>query len=461
MNTLFTHEIYQTRRNALSQSINQGVALFLANQEAPKNYPANTYHYRQDSCFLYFFGLSIPAIAGVVDFETKKSILFGDDFTIDDIIWMGDQPSILELGEQIGVEEVRPMSELAAFLKDKQVHFTPPYRADKKIELAELLNKSISEIEKTASVELIKAIVKLREIKTDEEIYEMEEANEIGGLMHKMVMQHCKPGISEQELFGFAEGIALSMGQGTSFPIILSQNGQTLHNHDHSLILEPGRLLIMDAGAETNMNYCSDHTRTMPVSGKFTPMQKEIYEIVFRANMAAIENCKPGIYNIENHKIAVTIITEGLQKIGLMKGNVEESVALGAHALFMPHGLGHQIGLDVHDLEDLGENFVGYDESIKRSDIFGWRSLRMAKMLQPGHVITVEPGIYFIPHLIDLWKEEKKFEQFINYDKLENYRDFGGIRIEDSVLITEDGYRVLGTHLPKSVAEIENLVGKP
>jgi Xaa-Pro aminopeptidase len=223
-------------------------------------------------------------------------------------------------------------------------------------------------------------------------------------------------------------------------------------------MLEEGRLLVMDAGAENMMNYCSDHTRTLPVSGTFSTLQKEIYETVYQANMAAIANCKPGIQHLENHKIAVTIITEGLQKIGLMKGNIEESVALGAHALFMPHGLGHQIGLDVHDMEDLGENYVGYDDTIQRSKIFGWGSLRMAKTLRPGHVITVEPGIYFIPHLIDIWKNEKKFDAFINYDKLENYRNFGGIRIEDCVLITEEGHRVLGSHLPKSVIEIENIL---
>jgi len=456
MNPLFPPNIYQERRNRLSTAFPQGVALFLSNGEASRNYPANTYHYRQDSNFLYFFGLSLPNIVGVVDFERNKSILFGDDFTIDDIIWMGDQPKLSDLAAQIAVEEVRPLAELPAFLKDKQVHFTPPYRAENKIELARLLGKNLEEL--TPSVELIKQIVSLREIKSPEEIVEMVEANEIGVFMHTTVMKFCRPGITEQELFGIAEGVALSMGSGTSFPIILSQNGQTLHNHDHSLTLEKGRLLVMDAGVENVMNYCSDHTRTLPVSGKFSKKQKEIYETVYQANMAAIANCKPGIQNLENHKLAVTILTEGLQKIGLMKGNVEESVALGAHALFMPHGLGHQIGLDVHDMEDLGENYVGYDDTIQRSNIFGWRSLRMAKTLRPGHVLTIEPGIYFIPHLIDIWKKEKKFEAFINYDKVETYRNFGGIRIEDSVLITETGSRVLGKHLPKSVEEIETIL---
>ena len=456
MNPLFATHIYQARREQLSAPFSHGIALFLANGESPANYPANTFHYRQDSNFLYFFGLSLPNIVGVIDFEQKKSLLFGDDFTIDDIIWMGDQPKMSELGAKIAVDEVRPLAELSLFLKNKQVHFTPPYRAENKIELARLLEKNLDEL--TPSVELIKKIVALREIKSPEEIVQMEEANEIGVIMHKLVLKYCKPGVSERELFGMAEGVALGMGNGPSFPIILSQNGQTLHNHDHSLILEKGRLLVMDAGAENVMNYCSDHTRTLPVSGSFSMKQKEIYETVYNANMAAIANCKPGVQHIENHKIAVTIITEGLQKAGLMKGNVEESVALGAHALFMPHGLGHQVGLDVHDMEDLGENYVGYDETIQRSKIFGWGALRMAKTLRTGHVVSVEPGIYFIPHLIDIWKKEKKFENFINYDKVDTYRDFGGVRIEDCVLITDEGHRVLGSHLPKSTTEIEAIL---
>jgi Xaa-Pro aminopeptidase len=455
MNPLFSSLIYQERRNKLNASFSHGLALFLSNGESPANYPANTYHYRQDSNFLYFFGLSLPNIVGVIDFERNKSLLFGDDFTIDDIIWMGDQPKLSDLAVKIAVDEVRPLAELKAFLKNKPVYFTPPYRAENKIELACLLEKNLEEL--TPSLELIKKVVSLREIKSAEEIIQMEEANEIGVKMHIMVMKNCKPGRTEQELFGMAEGIALSMGNGPSFPIILSQNGQTLHNHDHSLILEKGRLLVMDAGAENVMNYCSDHTRTLPVSGTFSTLQKEIYETVYKANMAAIANCKPGVQHFENQKIAVAIITEGLQKAGLMKGNIEESVALGAHALFMPHGLGHQIGLDVHDMEDLGENYVGYDETIQRSKIFGWGSLRMAKTLRPGHVVTVEPGIYFVPHLIDIWKKERKFEAFINYDKVEKYKNFGGVRIEDCVLITEKGHRVLGTHLPKSVEEIESI----
>ncbi|MDR2972849.1 MAG: aminopeptidase P family protein [Bacteroidales bacterium] len=456
MNPLFISNIYEERRNKLSASFSHGIALFLSNNESPANYPANTYRYRQDSNFLYFFGLSIPNIVGVIDFERNRSLLFGDDYEIDDIIWMGNQPKLMNLAVEIKVDEVRPYKELASFIKNKPVHFTPPYRSENRIELARLLNRSIDEL--SPSIELIKKIVSLREIKSYEEIVQLEEACEIGVKMHTIVMKYCKPGITERELYGLAEGIALGMGNGTSFPIILSQNGQTLHNHEHNLILEKGRLLVMDAGAENVMNYCSDYTRTLPVSGTFTKQQKEIYEIVYQANIAAIANCKPGIQNIENHKIAVTVLTEGLQKIGLMKGNMEESVALGAHALFMPHGLGHQIGLDVHDMEDLGENFVGYDDTIKRSEIFGWGALRMAKMLIPGHVITVEPGIYFIPHLIDIWKKEKKFEAFINYDKVETYKNFGGIRIEDDVLITKDGHRVLGTHLPKSVVEIESIL---
>ncbi len=458
MNPIFSPSVYINRRTQLQGLCTSGVALFLANNDAPMNYPANVYHYRQDSNFLYFFGLSIPNVAAVVDFDTKEVILFGDDFEIDDIIWMGDQPKMSELAQKIGVKNVQPYANLAQYLAGKEVLFTPPYRAENKIFLSELTGIPVADLKAKASVELIKAVVSLREIKSEEEIAQMEIACNLGVKMHKTVMRMTKPGMTEQQLFGTAVGVASSEGNGTSFPVILSQNGQTLHNHDHSGILEAGRLLLMDAGAENNMNYTSDYTRTLPVSGEFTPQQAAIYETVYQANIQAIAACKPGIEFREMHRLAVTVITEGLQKVGLMKGDVAKSVEAGAHALFMPHGLGHQIGLDVHDMEDLGENFVGYNEETVRSTIFGWASLRMGKTLQPGHVVTVEPGIYFIPHLIDIWKKENKFAEFINYEAIEAYRNFGGIRIEDDVLITETGHRVLGEHLPKSIEEIQNIM---
>ena len=463
MNPLFDFKVYQNRRAKLTQLMKEGVALFLGNEESPMNYPSNQYKQRQDSNFLYFFGLSLSNFAAVIDFDNEQTILFGTDFEIDDIIWMGDQPKVQDLAARVGISETRPMSELAGYIaaqKGRKIHFTPPYRAENKIAMSKLTGIAIDDLKASASVALIKSIVSLREIKDEFEIQEIEKACVIGHKMHTEVMKNCRVGKTEQELFGIAEGITLSYGNGVSFPIILSQHGETLHNHNHNQVLEDGKLLLMDAGAENLMNYSSDNTRTFPVNGKFTPKQKAIYEIVLKANVEGINACKPGIRYREIHKLAMTIITDGLKALGLMKGDTEAAVEAGATALFMPHGLGHQMGLDVHDMEDLGENYVGYDDTIQRSKIFGWGSLRMAKELRPGHVLTVEPGIYFVPHLIDIWKNEKKFEEYINYDKVEEYRDFGGIRIEDDVLITETGHRILGPAIPKTVEELENFIGR-
>lgn len=465
MNPLFETSVYKNRRERLSKSVGNGIALFLGNHEAPMNYPDNTYNFRQDSDFLYFFGLSVADIAAVIDFDADKSIIFGNDYTIDDIIWMGDQPTIASLAEKVGVSETRPFNDLAEYIQmakqqGRKVHFTPPYRGDNQILLSNLTGIDVNEIRNCASIDLIRGIVNLRSAKEQCEIEEMDKACEIGVKMHTAVMRRCVEGESERELAGLAEGIALSFGNGISFPVILSQHGETLHNHIHDGILKKGNMLLIDAGAEGLMNYCSDYTRTMPVNGTFTTKQREIYEIVLKANMDAINAAHPGLYNKELHRLSCEVIAQGLKDLGLMKGDVKEAVELGAHALFMVHGLGHQIGLDVHDMEGLGQIHVGYDETVRPSSIFGWASLRMARELKPGFVVSIEPGIYFIPHLIDIWKREKKFEQFINYDMVEKYKDFGGIRIEDDLLITENGHRVLGPHLPKTVDELANIIGK-
>ena len=465
MNPLFKAEVYQNRRNQLKKAVKSGIAVFLGNSEAPMNYPSNTYKYRQDSNFLYFFGLSIADIAAVIDFDENRDIIFGNDFEIDDIIWMGNQPTLASLAEKVGVKEVMPMAKLSEYIHTAQaagrkVHFTPPYRGDNKIWLSNLTGINVNDIRNHASAELIKGIVNLRSAKEDCEIEQMENACEIGYKMHTAVMHRCVAGVPELELAGLAEGITLSYGNGVSFPIILSQHGETLHNHGHEAILKEGNMLLMDAGAENLMNYCSDNTRTLPVGGRFTQKQQEIYEIVLKANMDAIDAAHSGVYNKELHTLSCKVIAEGLSQLGLMKGDVDEAVRQGAHALFMPHGLGHQLGLDVHDMEDLGENFVGYDDTVSRSDIFGWNALRMARELKPGFIVTIEPGIYFIPQLIDIWKNEHKFEQFINYDKVEQYRDFGGIRIEDDLLITPNGHKVLGPAIPKTPKELEEIIGK-
>ena len=374
MNPMFNSSVYQSRRDKLKKQIKSGIAIFLGNGEASMNYPSNTYRYRQDSNFIYFFGIWTPDMAAIIDFDENREIIFGNDFEIDDIIWMGSQPTVKLLAERAGISETMPFSTLADFIsRSKQqgrpIHFTPPYRADNKIQLSNFTGIHLNEIRNSASVELIKAIVNLRSVKEDVEIAEMERACEVGVEMHKAVMRHCMAGVAELELAGMAEGISMSKGNGVSFPVILSQHGETLHNHLHNEILKEGKMLLMDAGAEGAMGYSSDYTRTLPVGGKFTDKQKDIYEIVLKANKEAINAAHPGIYNKELHTLAAEIITTGLHDLELMKGDIKDAVRQGAHALFFPHGLGHQLGLDVHDMEDLGENYVGYDETIQRSKI--------------------------------------------------------------------------------------------
>ncbi len=460
---MFEAKIYSERRNKLRKSLSTGLILFLGNQDSPMNYPANIYTFRQDSSFLYFFGLNGPNLAAILDIDTGKDILFGNDVTLDDIIWMGSQPSIKEKGKLVGVENTFPFLKINEFIGDaiksgRKIHYLPPYRAEKTIRLEALLGIPNSQIKANVSEELIKAVVKLRSIKDEHEIKEIEKAMEIAFDMHTTAMKMGHPGIYEREIAGTIEGISLSKGGKVSFPVILSINGQTLHNHYHGNILKEGRMMVCDAGAETEMSYSSDLTRTVPVGGKFSNRQKEIYEIVLKANVEAIKAIKPGIPYREIHLMAARIIAGGLKDLGLMKGDTDRAVSEGAHALFFPHGLGHMMGLDVHDMEDLGENYVGYDDEIKRSSQFGLAFLRLGRKLQEGFVLTVEPGIYFIPALIERWKTENKFTEFINYAKVDDYIDFGGVRIEDDILVTSDGYRLLGKPVPKTVAEIESIM---
>lgn len=457
---MFQKEVYWKRRKDLRESMDNGILLLPGNDESAMNYKGNTYHYRQDSTFLYFFGVNQPGMAGVIDIDEGMDILYGDDLTIDDIIWMGEHPGMTELAGKVGVEHTRPGAQLAtdlqaAISKGRKVHILPPYRGDQQVKLVSLLGCSLEEITGFVSEEFIKAVVKLRSIKDEFEIAEIEKAVDVAYIMHTTAMKMGFPGNFERELAGAIEGIALSHGGPVSFPVILSMDGQTLHNHDHSQELVEGRLVVTDAGAETSMCYASDITRTFPVGGKFDARQKAIYEIVLRANMEAIQNTAPGISNKDLHLGAAKTIASGLKDLGIMKGDVEEMVSAGAHALFFPHGLGHMMGLDVHDMENLGENFVGYGDDMQRSDQFGLAYLRMGRKLEPGFVFTIEPGCYFIPALINLWKKEGKFKEFINFHKAEEFIGLGGVRIEDDVLVTENGYRVLGTPIPKTVEEVE------
>lgn len=462
---MFNAEIYTERRNRLKKNIKSGLVLLLANNESSMNYSANTYHYRQDSNFLYFYGIDLPGLVGIIDIDSGNDYLYGNNIDIDDIIWMGKQPTIDELAAKSGIKNTASLSKLtevinSAIKQGKIIHFLPPYRADNKLYLESLLGIHPSRQKEYSSVELIKAIVALRSIKDRYEIAEIEKAAEVGYNMHYTAMKMAKPGIFEREIAGIIEGICLSEGGSVSFPVILSINGEILHNHNHGNLLKDGDLLICDAGAETSMHYASDFTRTFPVNGKFTQKQKEIYEIVLNANNAAREASKPNITYQSVHLTASKVIASGLKEIGLMKGDIDEAVKQGAHCLFFPHGLGHMMGLDVHDMEDMGEDYVGYDDEIKRINQFGTAYLRLGRKLQPNFVITNEPGIYFIPALIDLWKKENKFTEFINYSKIENYMDFGGIRIEDDILITETGSKIIGKRLPATVQEIEETMKK-
>jgi Xaa-Pro aminopeptidase len=461
---MFPTQVYTKRRKALKSKISKGVGFFPGNVDVPFNYSANIYRFRQDSSFLYFFGIDKPGLSALIDFESGDEILFGNEITHDDIIWMGAQPALADTAQKVGIQDVRPLYKLDELVKEylaegRQVHYLPPYRGETKISMNKLLGVAVDDLESNASEALIKAVVDLRSVKDDYEIKEIEKAVDVAYKMHTTAMQMALEGTKEQQIAGVIEGIALSNGGPVAFPVILSKNGQILHNHDHSNILKRGDLMVVDAGAELESNYTSDITRTTPVGGKFSQRQKEIYEIVLEANMQVIEKSKPGILYKDMHLLAANIIASGLTDLGIMKGNPEEAVRQGAHALFMPHGLGHMMGLDVHDLEGVSEEYAGYGDELKRSKQFGLSALRLAKELKPGYVLTDEPGIYFIPELVKLWKSENRFTDFIDYKKVEDYLDFGGIRIEDDLLITDTGNRVLGKPIPKTVKEIEEIAG--
>lgn len=460
---MFPANVYSERRNRLRKEVSGGIALFLGNGEAPMNYPDNTYAFRQDSNFSYFFGLDHADLAGVIDFDNGIDIIFGNDVEIDDLIWMGQQPTMKDRASLVGVTNVQPFESLPQYISDvltkkRKIHFAPPYRGETFIQLHSLLNIRISDVKKNTSEELIKGIVKLRLVKDALEVAEIEKMVDVAYEMHTTAMKMAKPGVIEREIAGAMEGIALKNGRGVSFPTILTINGQTLHNHYHGNVLSAGRMMVADAGAESDSLYDSDITRTVPVGGKFDARQKMIYEIVLKANLAGIASAKPGVSFLDVHMQACLVIAEGLKAAGIMKGDAKEAVLKGAHSMFFPHGLGHPLGMDVHDLEGMGEDIVGYGDEVTRSKEFGLSSLRFGRILREGYIMTIEPGIYFIPELIDLWQDHRKFEEYINYDAVAKFRDFGGVRIEDDILIIPGGCRVLGKPIPKTVAEIEEIM---
>ena len=457
---MFKKETYAARREQLRKDIGRGLILLPGNHEAPCNYKDNTYWFRQDSTFLYFFGLQREDVVGVIDCDNGKDYLFAEDYDIEDIVWTGPLPSVSELAASVGVDNSGDLQALRLAVAEagrsqREVHYLPPYRADITLDIAEWTGQAPAEVAAHASLALVKACVKQRSIKSSEEIAEIEKAIATAYNMHVGAMKMAMPGRYEYELAGFMEGEAWKGNGPVSFPVIMTVHGETLHNHGHNHRLEVGRMLVMDAGCETPMNYCSDITRTVPVGGRFDARQRAIYEIVLAANLEAARVARPGITYQEVHTRASRILAEGYKGLGILKGDVDELVAAGAHSLLMPHGLGHMMGLDVHDMENYGQVNVGYDDETRPSGQFGLGSLRCGRRLQPGFVITDEPGCYFIPALIDKWRAEGLHKDFINYDELEKWKDFGGIRIEDDILITESGARVLGKPIPKTIAEIE------
>ena len=459
---MFSKETYIRRRQELKKLVGNGVVVLFGNNEAPMNYPANAYAPMcQDSSFLYYFGQHRDGLVGVIDIDNDTEMLFGDDIDVEDIVWMGFTPSVADLAAEVGITKTAPMSHLTSYISHltSKIHFLPPYRFDTKIQIMDLLGIHPSKQKEAASLDLIKAVVKMRATKSAEEIAYIEAACDVGYVMHTTAQLLIKPGVTERFVAGQVDGIARSLAQGNSFATIFSQHGEIMHGNPSDAKLEDGRLVICDAGCNLN-DYASDHTRTMPVNGKFTQRQLELYSIVEACHDYVLEVAKPGVKYMDVHFAVCRLMTERLKELGLMKGDTDEAVAAGAHAMFLPHGLGHMMGMDVHDMEGLGQIYVGFDEETRPNlEQFGTNCLRMGRKLEEGFVMTDEPGIYFIPALIDDWKASGHCKEFLNFDMLETYKDFGGIRIEDDILITKDGCRFLGSkRIPYHPAELEEFM---
>ena len=448
---MFDKKTYVSRRAKLKELVKNGIIILFGNNESPCNYPSNGYYpFRQDSSFLYYFGLNRDGLVGVIDIDNNTETLVGNDIDIEDIVWYGSVDSVRDMADSVGVAETAPMKSLKTICNDamrqkRRIHFLPPYRYDIKLQIFDLLGIHPGQQKESASMELINAVVKMRSTKEQQEIEELERAATIGYKMHTTAMRLTKPGLTEKYIGGQVDGVAHSYGAMVSFPTIFSQHGEIMHGNPSMAVLESGRLALCDAGAETINNYCSDNTRTYPVNGKFTQRQLEIYSIVEACHDYVLDVAKPGVKYMDVHFAVCRLMTERLKELGLMKGDTDEAVAAGAHAMFLPHGLGHMMGMDVHDMENLDQINVGFDEETRpRLDQFGTNCLRMGRRLEEGFVVTDEPGIYFIPALIDDWKASGHCAEFLNFDKIETYKDFGGIRLEDDVLITKGGCRFIG-----------------
>lgn len=461
---LFDKAVYTQRRNVLKQAMaQQGLIVLMGNEDSSMNYKDNTYLFRQDSSFLYYFGLDTHGLAAIIDTDSGKEIIFGNELTIDDIVWTGTLPTISEMAGMVGVETTDAYNAIEAYIKHattagRPVHILPPYRPENKIKLAQWLGTNLASLAKFVSLKLIKAVIAQRIIKTPLEVAEIEHAVNISIDMELAVMQHTRPGIKEYELVAKAHEVAIANNARLGYPAIITTHGQTLHTHYYGNTLEEGRMVLSDIGAENAMHYGGDLTRTFPVGSSFTTRQSELYEVVLNAMNHAVGMLQPGVRYRDVHLAACQKLAEGLSEVGLMKGDAAEAVAAGAHTMFFQCGLGHMLGMDTHDMEDLGEDYVGYTDTLKKEkSVFGLKSLRLGRELEAGYVLTVEPGIYIIPALIDRWQAEHKYTDFINYDVLNTYRDFGGIRIEDNFLITDTGSKVLGKYFPKTLKEIEEL----
>ena len=465
---MFSAKTYTARRHELRTKIGSGIILFPGNPLSPNNYPNNTYYFRQDSSFRYYFGLNVPSMVGMIDADTGEEALYGDDFTVEDIIWTGPQPTLREMGAGVGITATFPMGELEKRLRravtlGRRIHYLPPYRGETKLQLSALLGIAPALLHDYKSVDLMFAVAEMREVKSAEEVAQMEDAFHIGYAMHTTAMRMCRAGVVEREIAGAIEGVAKSMGLGVSFPSIVSQHGETLHNLNSEGVLADGRLLLVDAGGENRMNYCSDHTRTYPVSGRFTAQQREIYDIVLACHDHIARIVRPGMmYMQEVHLEAYRKLAEGLVGVGLLKGSADDAVAAGAMYLFMPHGLGHGLGMDVHDCENIGERSFDYSLVAERAAQSATCLHRATWRLRPGTILSDEPGIYFIPALVDKCEAEGKFRGIVDYDLLRSrYLDFGGIRIEDDLLVTDTGCRILGDRtIPVTVEELEAVVGR-
>ena len=462
---MFEASTYIERRRQLRDRIGSGVILFVGNDLTPMNYADNPYPFWQDRSFLYYWGLDEPGLAGLLDADSGEAILFGHDPTIDEVVWTGPQPSLASKAERIGASGSAPIEELSDRIRalnaaEQKIHQLPLYRAASRIAVAGWLGIPVGEIDTTISRPFVEAVVDQRIIKTAEEIDETEKAMAITRAMHLEGMRVARPGVAEWEVAGAVEGMALRHGGRLSFPIICSKHGETLHNHHYPNILSAGDIVVLDTGGVAPSGYAGDITRTLPIGGRFDERQSVIYELVLEAEIRSIEAVRPGVRYLDVHLAACRILADGLTDLGIMKGDPDEAVAAGAHALFMPHGLGHMMGLDVHDGEGLDENYVGYGTELERSSQFGLASLRLGRSLQPGFVLTVEPGLYFIPALIDRWQADGVHESFIDYDVLDSWRDFGGVRIEDDVVVTADGNRVLGEPIPRSLEDVEALLSE-